>query len=62
MQTGMRTLLAHFHYLNKGVLPFHMTYDEESLNNLRAMADLNSDELNFVKQTSFYVNDRARRE
>ncbi|KAL2821114.1 hypothetical protein BJX63DRAFT_418148 [Aspergillus granulosus] len=61
MQTGMRTMLAHFHYLNKGVLPFHMTYDEESLRNLGAMADLNSEELNFVKQTSVFVNDRARR-
>ncbi|KAL2836367.1 hypothetical protein BJY01DRAFT_59075 [Aspergillus pseudoustus] len=61
MQTGMRTMLAHFHYLNKGVLPFHMTYDEESLRNLGVMADLNSAELNFVKQTSAFVNDHARR-
>ncbi|KAL4787661.1 hypothetical protein BJX76DRAFT_345352 [Aspergillus varians] len=60
MQTGMRTMLAHFHYLNKGVLPFHLTYDEKSLRNLAAAADLDSEELEFVKQTSILVNDPAR--
>ncbi|KAL2826070.1 hypothetical protein BDW59DRAFT_67050 [Aspergillus cavernicola] len=60
MQTGMRTMLAHFHYLNKGVLPFHLTYDEKSLHNLAAAADLDRDELDFVKRTSELVNDPSR--
>ncbi|KAL3471565.1 hypothetical protein BJX99DRAFT_266617 [Aspergillus californicus] len=60
MQTGMRTMLAHFHYLNKGVLPFHLTYDEKSLRNLAAAAELDRDELDFVKRTSELVNEPAR--
>lgn len=62
MQSGMRTMLAHFHYLNKGVLPFHLTYDEKALRNLALAADLDSDELEFVKKTSELVNDPARSE
>ncbi|KAL2866698.1 uncharacterized protein BJX67DRAFT_124028 [Aspergillus lucknowensis] len=62
MQAGMRTMLAHFHYLNKGVLPFHMTYDEKSLRNLAAAAELDSVELDFVQETSQLVNEKARGE
>ncbi|KAL4953331.1 hypothetical protein BDW69DRAFT_194945 [Aspergillus filifer] len=63
MQAGMQTMLAHFHYLNKGVLPFHLTYDDKSLRSLAAAADLDSEELEFVKRTSEFVNhpDRVAR-
>ncbi|KAL4933686.1 uncharacterized protein BDV17DRAFT_65363 [Aspergillus undulatus] len=60
MQAGMQNMLAHFHYLNKGVLPFHLTYDEKSLRYLAAAADLDSEELEFVKQTSEFVNSTSR--
>ncbi|KAL3437898.1 hypothetical protein BDV09DRAFT_161242 [Aspergillus tetrazonus] len=60
MQKGMQTALAHFHYLNKGVLPFHLTYDEKSLRSLATAADLDSEELEFVKETSQHINHPAR--
>ncbi|KAL5336518.1 hypothetical protein BJX70DRAFT_280610 [Aspergillus crustosus] len=60
MQTGMRTMLAHFHYLNKGVFPFHLTYDDKALRSLATAAELDREELDFVKKTSELVNDRAR--
>ena len=56
----MQTALAHFHYLNKGVLPFHLTYDEKSLRSLATAADLDSEELEFVKETSQHINHPAR--
>ena len=62
MQAGMQTMLAHFHYLNKGVLPFHLTYDDKSLRSLAAAADLDSEELEFVKRTSEFVNHPDRGE
>ncbi|KAL4811469.1 hypothetical protein BDV18DRAFT_156056 [Aspergillus unguis] len=60
MQSGMATMLAHFHYLNKGVLPFHLTYDEKSLRDLATAAKLDSDDLEFVKMTSKLVNSPQR--
>ncbi|KAL4911528.1 hypothetical protein BDW74DRAFT_143075 [Aspergillus multicolor] len=60
MQKGMQTALAHFHYLNKGVLPFHLTYDEKSLRHLATAADLDSEELEFVKETSQHINHPTR--
>ncbi|KAL4941730.1 hypothetical protein BDV06DRAFT_212435 [Aspergillus oleicola] len=60
MQAGMQNMLAHFHFLNKGVLPFHLTYDEKSLRSLAAAADLDSEELEFVRRTSEFVNHPAR--
>ena len=37
---GVNVMLAHFHYLSKGVLPFHLSYDEAGLRQLAKAADL----------------------
>ncbi|KAL4919312.1 hypothetical protein BDW62DRAFT_216989 [Aspergillus aurantiobrunneus] len=60
MQNGMHNMLAHFHYLNKGVMPFHLTHDEKALRDLAAAANLDNHELEFVKRTSELVNNPGR--
>ncbi|KKK23873.1 hypothetical protein AOCH_002910, partial [Aspergillus ochraceoroseus] len=60
MQNGMHILLAHFHYLNKGVSPFHMTYDEKALRELASAAELDKEQLEFIKFTSGLVKTPGR--
>ncbi|RDA89737.1 hypothetical protein CP533_1053 [Ophiocordyceps camponoti-saundersi (nom. inval.)] len=55
---GANILLAHFHYCNKGVYPFS---DECKDKDLRSLADLGEDELQFVRATkNFYKMNRGR--
>jgi len=57
---GVNVMLAHFHYLNKGVLPFHLSYDEAGLRQLAKAADLDPDQVDFVKTTSVLLRDPTR--
>lgn len=45
---GANILLAHFHYCNKGIFPFS---DECKSKDLRTVANLNEDEIQFVQAT-----------
>ncbi|KAM4059049.1 hypothetical protein HRG_008080 [Hirsutella rhossiliensis] len=54
---GANILLAHFHYCNKGMYPFS---DECKDKELRALADLSDDELEFVHATREHVKRRRR--
>ncbi|PFH56145.1 hypothetical protein XA68_17007 [Ophiocordyceps unilateralis] len=56
---GANILLAHFHYCNKGVFPFS---DECKDKDLRTLADLGDDELQFVHATKDYVKGHRRRQ
>lgn len=49
---GANILLAHFHYCNKGMYPFS---DECKDKDLRALADLSDDEIQFVHATKHYA-------
>ncbi|KAJ6446009.1 pre-mRNA splicing factor clf1 [Purpureocillium lavendulum] len=49
---GANILLAHFHYCNKGMYPFS---DECKDKDLRALADLSDDEIQFVHTTKKYA-------
>ncbi|KJZ78316.1 hypothetical protein HIM_02354 [Hirsutella minnesotensis 3608] len=49
---GANILLAHFHYCNKGMYPFSSDCKDKEL---RTLADLNDDELQFVRMTRDYV-------
>ncbi len=45
-------LLAHFHYLNKGVYPFQLTHDAAGLKKLSKAAELDPRQLEFLRETS----------
>lgn len=57
---GILTMLAHFHYLNKGVQPFHLAHDDAGARELARAADLTSEELEFVRQTSKTIQEEKR--
>jgi hypothetical protein len=49
---GANILLGYFHYCTKGFHPFSLAWNaEESL----SMADLNTEQIEFVKMTAAYV-------
>ncbi|PHH81697.1 hypothetical protein CDD83_3505 [Cordyceps sp. RAO-2017] len=54
---GANILLAHFHYCNKGMYPFS---DECKDKDLRTLADLGDEELQFVHATRDYVKRHRR--
>lgn len=49
---GANILLAHFHYCNKGMYPFS---DECKDKDLRTLADLNDDEIQYVHATRHFA-------
>lgn len=53
-------LLAHFHYLNKGVLPFHMANKAEGRRELARAAELDDNQLNFIRHSSGLIQDPQR--
>ncbi|KAK4033686.1 hypothetical protein C8A01DRAFT_49768 [Parachaetomium inaequale] len=59
-QIGVNVMLAHFHYLNKGVLPFQLTYNAAGLRTLSKAADLDSEQVEFLKLTSRLLREPSR--
>lgn len=57
---GAQTMLAHFHFINKGVLPFHIPHDEKGRRELAKAAALNEEQLDFVWRTGDMVRDPVR--
>jgi hypothetical protein len=53
------TLLAHFHYCNKGQLPFALAKDPARLQEFTDAAELNTAQVQFVQQTSVMVQSRC---
>lgn len=53
---GAITLLAYFHYCNKGVFPFTETAREQDIRNL---ANLDSDAMGVVRHTRHYAIDNS---
>ncbi|KAG8157855.1 hypothetical protein KVR01_012127 [Diaporthe batatas] len=58
-QSGAKTLVAHFHYVNKGNIPFQPQFDWNSPIN-KHMADLSEDELCTVTQISHEVSEKCK--
>lgn len=56
LHNGARTLLAYFHYLNKGARPF--TLDWTSAETV-AMAELNAEQVRFVKETAELIRENS---
>ncbi|KAK1250806.1 hypothetical protein MKX07_005361 [Trichoderma sp. CBMAI-0711] len=54
---GANIILAHFHYCNKGVAPFSDDCDDQDL---RTLAHLDEDKIQFVRATRAYVQRHKR--
>ncbi|KAJ4403427.1 hypothetical protein N0V85_005095 [Neurospora sp. IMI 360204] len=57
---GAQTMLAHFHFINKGVLPFHIPHDEAGRQELSKAASLSDEQLDFVWRTGDMIRDPRR--
>lgn len=55
--SGAKTLLAHFHYMCKGNLPFQQDFDWESPSHQR-MAQLSTEQLDFIRRYVEEINKR----
>lgn len=54
---GANTLLAYFHYCNKGIYPFSTECKDQDL---QSLAELDDDGVTFVKYTRQYVSDYCK--
>jgi len=58
---GALTMLAHFHYCcNKGTQPFAKALDPSGLQELAEAAELNAEQVQFVRDTAIWVKERGR--
>jgi hypothetical protein len=48
-------MLAHYHYLNKGVLPFRLSLDGEGRKELARIAELTEEQIGFIRKTAIIV-------
>lgn len=53
-------MLAHFHFLNKGVVPFSLPHDEVGRAELSKAADLDDEQVDFVWRTSDMIKEPSR--
>ncbi|KAK3349052.1 hypothetical protein B0T25DRAFT_458000 [Lasiosphaeria hispida] len=58
--SGAQTILAHFHFINKGVIPFSLPHTEAGKQELAKAANLSNEQVDFVWRTSNMVNDPER--
>ena len=58
--SGAQTLLAHFHFINKGVVPFSLPHTPAGRQELAKAASLNDEQVDFVWKTSRLINDPER--
>ncbi len=58
--SGAQTMLAHFHFINKGVIPFSLPHTKAGKQELAKAADLDDEQVDFVWRTSRMVNDPVR--
>ncbi|KAK3682997.1 hypothetical protein B0T22DRAFT_385649 [Podospora appendiculata] len=58
--SGVQTMLAHFHFINKGVIPFSLPHTEAGKQELTKAANLSEEELQFVWKTSNMIKDPER--
>ncbi|KAK4165574.1 hypothetical protein QBC43DRAFT_208230 [Cladorrhinum sp. PSN259] len=58
--SGAQTMLAHFHFINKGVLPFSLPHTEAGRKELAKAAELTEEQVEFVLRTSKFIRDPLR--
>jgi hypothetical protein len=54
---GANTLLAYFHYCNKGIYPFSSECKDQDL---QSLAELDDEAMEFVKYTREYASEHSR--
>ena len=52
---GALTILAHFHYANKGKQPFTLALDATGLQKVAEGAELNPEQVHFVRESAYMV-------
>jgi len=57
---GILTMLAHFHLINKGKHPFNLAINPTGIKELASAAELNEEQVKFVKETAIMVNERSK--
>lgn len=58
--TGAQTMLAHFHFINKGVIPFSLPHNAAGKQELAKAANLTDEQVEFVWRTARLVHDPER--
>jgi len=58
--SGAQTMLAHFHFINKGVIPFSLPHTATGKQELAKAANLSDEQVNFVWRTSRLINEPER--
>lgn len=53
-------MLAHFHFINKGVAPFALAHSSVGRQELAKAAALDDDQVNFIWRTSNMIRDHDR--
>ncbi len=56
---GILTMLAHFHFVNKGKHPFNLATDPAGVKELASTAELNDEQIKFGKETAIMVKERS---
>ncbi|OTB14989.1 hypothetical protein K445DRAFT_61587 [Daldinia sp. EC12] len=57
--TGVQAMLAHFHFINKGVIPFSLPHNEIGRAELQRAAELDDEQVDFVWRTSDLIRERV---
>ncbi|KAK0644676.1 hypothetical protein B0T16DRAFT_332780 [Cercophora newfieldiana] len=58
--SGAQTMLAHFHFINKGVVPFSLPHNVAGKQELAKAANLTDEQVNFVWRTATLAHDPER--
>lgn len=58
-QMGALTMLAHFHYVNKGKQPFALVLDRSGLQEVAEFGKLNAEQVEFVRASASLVHSRG---
>ncbi|KAM3529957.1 hypothetical protein MY4038_005174 [Beauveria bassiana] len=58
-QSGAQTMLAHWHYVDKGLKPFQMALTSEGLKEVAKRANLNPEQTDLVRTTATWIRDQG---
>jgi hypothetical protein len=57
--SGAQTMLAHWHYVNKGSRPFHSVLTPEGLKEVKATAQLTDEQTSFISRSARAVRQKG---
>jgi hypothetical protein len=60
VHSGAKTLLAHFHYINDGQMPFELDWSAEEVpKGIAKVAELDANQTIFVKHVAHAVHEKS---